>query len=200
MRCSMSYTRRMRRSDSAARRSVSNLCLVCGLVVLAAMPARAVTVVPLSFEELVRQSSTVIYARVVEVRGQWSDDRRRIDSLVTVDVIKGLKGSAASTLTVTVPGGQIGRYLNLLPGAPSFARGDLAVLFLTARGARLPVTTGFTQGIYRVRTDSASGAALVTPPAVEPAGKPIVRGDGRRKPVSLTAFELAVRAVPEVAR
>jgi len=174
--------------------------LVALLVALAVLPVRAITVVPLSFEELVRQSSTVIYARVVDVRGQWTDDRRSIDSLVTVEVIKGLKGTSASELTITVPGGQIGRYLNLLPGAPTFARGDLAVLFLTARGARLPVTTGFTQGVYRVTRDSASGAALVTPPAVEPAGKPIVRGDARRKPVSLTAFESAVRAVQDGAR
>ena len=83
MRCSMSYTQPMRRS-----------LFGCLLVALAVMPAQAVTVVPLSFEELVRQSSSVVYARVLDVRGQWSDDRRRIDSLVTVEVIKGLKGAA----------------------------------------------------------------------------------------------------------
>ena len=185
----MSYTGRMRRSVLASL-----------LLVLAVMPAQAVTVAPLGFEELVRQSSRVIYARVIEVRGQWTDDRRRIDSLVTVVVIKGLKGEPVAELTLTVPGGQVGRYLNLMPGAPSFARGDLAVLFLTARGPRLPVTTGFTQGIYRVVRDRASGVALVMPPAVEPAGQRIIRGDGRRKPVSLAAFEIAVRAVQEVAR
>ena len=188
------------RSWGPAVFSVSNLCLICGVFALTVMPTQAVTVAPLSFEELVRQSSSVIYARVTDVRGQWSADRRSIESLVTVEVIKGLKGPAAAELTLTVPGGQIGRYLNVLPGAPSFSRGDLAVLFLTARGPRLPVTTGFTQGIYRVVRDDASGAALVTPPVVEPAGRPIVRGDARRKPVSLTAFEGAVRAVQDVAR
>lgn len=185
----MSYTRRMRRS-----------LLVVLLALLTATTARATTVAPLSFEELVRQSSSVVYARVIDVQGQWSDDRRRIDSLVTVAVLKGLKGPATAELTLTVPGGQIGRYLNLMPGAPSFARGDLAVLFLTARGPRLPVATGFTQGIYRVVRDGASGAPLVTPPAVEHAGAPIVRGDRRRQPVSLEAFELAVRAAQDAAR
>lgn len=185
----MSYTPRMRRSLLAAL-----------LFALAIVPAQAVTVAPLSFTELVRQSSSVVYARVIDVRGQWTDDRRSIDSLVTVEVIKGLKGAPAGELTLTVPGGQVGRYLNLLPGAPSFARGDLAVLFLTARGPRLPVTTGFTQGVYRVVRDAASGNALVMPPVVEPVGQRIVRGDGRRKPVSLAAFESAVRAIAEVAR
>lgn len=171
------------------RRSV----VVLLFVVWVTVPTWAVTVVPLSFEELVRQSSSVVYARVLEVRGQWTDDRRSIDSLVTVEVIKGLKGTSATELTVTIPGGQVGRYLNLLPGAPSLSRGDLAVLFLTARGPRLPVTTGFTQGIYRVVRDGASGDTLVTPPAVESAAQPIVRGDRRRKPVSLATFENAVR-------
>ena len=182
----MSYTPRMRRSQ-----------VVVLLVALAVMPTQAVTVAPLSFEELVRQSSSVIYARVTDVRGQWTDDRRRIDSLVTVAVIKGLKGTSAAELTLTVPGGQVGRYLNLLPGAPSFARGDLAVLFLTARGPRLPVTTGLTQGIYRVTRDVSSGAALVAPPVVEAAGQQSVRGDSRRKPVPMATFEDTVRAVQD---
>lgn len=196
----MSYTRRMRRSLFAAFFSAPSPGLIGVLFALAIMPAQAATVAPLSFEQLVRQSSSVVYARVTDVRSQWRDDRRSIESLVTVEVIKGLKGTAADELTLTVPGGQIGHYLNVMPGAPSFARGDLAVLFLTARVPRLPVTTGFTQGIYRVVRDGSSGAVIVTPPAVEAAGGPIVRGDARRKPVSLAAFESAVRAVTDVAR
>lgn len=162
-------------------------------------PAGAVTVAPLSFDELVNDSTTVVYGRVSDVHGQWSDDRRRIDSLVTIEVVDRYKGSPAATLTFTVPGGQVGRYRNLVPGAPSFARGDLAVLFLTSRGPRLPVTTGFTQGIYRVTLD-ARGAALVLPPAVETTDRRIVRGDVMRKPVPLASFEAAVRAVKQVSR
>ncbi len=180
----MSYTRRMRRSFLATL-----------LFALAIAPAQAVTVAPLSFEELVRHSSSVVYARVVDVRATWSDDRRRIDSLVTVEVIRGLKGSAAAHVTLTVPGGQIGRFRHLVPGAPTFVPGDLAVWFLTAKGPRLPVPTGFTQGIYRVIRDGGSGATLVTPPVVEAGGRSIVRGDTRRKPVPLATFESAVRAV-----
>jgi hypothetical protein len=176
-----------------------NLLTVLLLSVLAGLSAQAVTVAPLSFEQLVRQSSVVVYARVTAVRSQWSDDRSRITSLVTVDVIKDLKGGGPQTLTLTLPGGQVGRYANLVPGAPSLATGDVAVLFLTARGPRLPVTTGFTQGIYRVAPD-ASGALLVTPPIVEAPGARIVRGDVRRKPVPLAVFEGAVRAVSEAAR
>jgi hypothetical protein len=170
------------------------ICLVTAVV-------GATTVVPLSFEQLVSESQSVVYGRVTDVRGQWTADRRFIESVVTIDVLRGMKGPSTSltagstgeSMAFTVPGGQVGRYLNVIPGAPSFVRGDTAVFFLTAQGARLPVTTGLTQGIYRVQRDVISGEMLVLPPAMEP-GR-IVRGDPRRKPMPLAAFEGTVRAL-----
>ena len=178
----MSYTRRMRRSLT-----------VVLFVSLLTVSAGAITVVPLSFEQLVNESQSVVYGRVSDVRAQWTADRRFIESVVTIEVLRGIKGGARESMTFTVPGGQVGRYLNVIPGAPSFVRGDTAVFFLTAQGARLPVTTGLTQGVYRVQRDAASGEMLVAPPVVGSAGK-IVRGDPRRKPMPLAAFESAVRA------
>jgi hypothetical protein len=156
--------------------------------------ADATTVAPLSFEQLVNASSAVVYGRVTDVRPQWTADRRFIESVISVEVLKGMKGSAGETIAFTVPGGQMGRYLNVIPGAPVFAPGDVAVFFLTAHGARMPVTTGLTQGIYRVQRDAVTGAMLVAPPVLDAAG-PIVRGDVHRKPVSLAAFEGSVRAI-----
>ena len=169
--------------------------VVIGLALTAR--AGAVIVAPLSFDELVNQSATVVYGRVSDVQGQWSDDRRRIDSLITLDVVGRYKGSPGATLTFTVPGGQVGRYRNVVPGAPSFAPGDRAVLFLTSRGPRLPITTGFTQGIYRVTVDARSGSALVLPPAIDTVDRRLIRGDVNRKPVPLASFEAAVRAVKQ---
>ena len=167
-------------------------------VALAAFSAGATTVIPLTFEQLVDGSQAVVYGRVSGVRSQWTDDHRFIESVVTVEILRDMKGSAGESIAFTIPGGQVGRYLNVIPGAPTFATGDLAVFFLTAQGARLPVTTGFTQGIYRVQRNASSGEMLVVPPIVE-TGR-IVRGDVRRKPVSLAAFEGAVRTVTGGAR
>jgi hypothetical protein len=179
----MSYTRRMRR----------NLVVVVFLA-LATFTVNATTVVPLTFEQLVKESQAVIYGRVADVRSQWTDDRRFIQSVVTVEILRGMKGSAAESIAFTIPGGQVGRYLNVIPGAPTFVTGDLAVFFLTAQGARLPVTTGLTQGIYRVQRDASSGQMLVVPPVVGTTGR-IVRGDVRRKPVPLATFEATVRGL-----
>ncbi len=182
----MSYTRRMRRS-----------VLVLSVLSLLVASVDATTVVPLSFAQLVSESSAVVYGRVSDVHSQWTADRRFIESVVSVEVIKGMKGGTGDRVAFTVPGGQVGRYLNVIPGAPMFTAGDVAVFFLTAHGARLPVTTGLTQGVYRVQRDS-SGALVVMPPIVETAGR-IVRGDVTRKPVSLSTFENSVRTIEAAA-
>src|SRR3954466_6580979 len=96
------------------------------LSLLSIAPTLATTVAPLSFEQLVNASSAVVYGRVSDVRAQWTADRRFIESVVSVEVIKGMKGSAGETVEFTVPGGQVGRYLNVIPGAPVFVPGDLA--------------------------------------------------------------------------
>jgi hypothetical protein len=154
----------------------------------------ATTVAPLTFEQLVNESAAVVYGRVIDVRSQWTDDRRFIESVVSIEILRGMKGGAGETMAFTIPGGQVGRYLNVIPGAPVLTRGDLAVFFLTALGPRLPVTTGLTQGIYRVQRDARSGDMLVVPPALDAPGR-IVRGDVRRKPAPLSAFEASVRAI-----
>ena len=179
----MSYTRRMRHS--------ALIVFFCSWFIAT---AQATTVVPLSFEQLVSESASVVYGRVIDVRSQWTDDRRFIESVVSIEILKGMKGGAHDTISFTVPGGQVGRYLNVIPGAPVFTPGDTAVFFLTSRGPRLPVTTGLTQGIYRVQRDTRSGEALVMPPVIDAPGR-IARGDVKRKPTSLAIFEANVRAV-----
>lgn len=163
-------------------------------------PAGAVIVAPLTFDELVNASAVIVDARVSHVAGQWSDDRSRIDSVVTVDVMGRFKGAPGGTMSFTIPGGRVGRYVNLIPGGPAFTAGDRAVVFLASRGPRLPTLTGFTQGIYRVTVDSRTGSMLVVPPVVDSPEGRIPRGDVRRKPVSMAAFEAAVRRVSPVVR
>ena len=168
----MSYTRRMRRS--------ALILIICSAL---AVPVGAVTVVPLTFEQLVNQSAAVVLGRVVDVRSDFTDDRRAIQSVVTVEVLRGLKGRSGETLSFAVPGGQAGRYLNVIPGAPVFSRGDLAVFFVSSRGARLPVTTGFSQGIFRVQHGAANQMIV-----------------NQKVPMPLSTFEANVRAIVDAAR
>lgn len=157
------------------------------------VPLSALTVKPLSFTELVRESSVVLHGRVADVRGQWTSDRRGIESLVVVEVVDYLKGALGEAVTIRVPGGQAGAFVNIIPGAPRFSEGDRVVLFLRTSGPSIPVITGTSQGVYRVSTDPASGATLVVPPVIEGTTPSTPRGALSRRPLTLPAFADAVR-------
>ena len=113
--------------------------------------AGALTVLPATFEELVRESHTVVYGRVIAVDGQWTADRRTIETIVSLEVDEYLKGSFGSIVQFRVPGGVMGRFRNIVAGAPSFSVDQQVVVFLGTRGPNVPHVIGFKQGVYRVR-------------------------------------------------
>jgi hypothetical protein len=150
----------------------------------------ATVVIPASFEEMVDASELVVHGRVRAVRGQSTDGRRSIESLVTVDVASTIKGEPATTVTFRVPGGEVGRYRVVMVGAPVFEEGDEVVVFLDGRPPSMPMPFGLHQGVYRVSRQN--GAPRVGPLVPADAGR-VVRGDPARRPVSLDEFAGAVR-------
>ncbi len=79
---------------------------VVGFLLLA--PAlRATVLVPAEFGEIVSGSQIIVYGRVADVHAEWSDDRRRIDTIVTLEAATYLKGGPGEAVTFRVPGGQI---------------------------------------------------------------------------------------------
>jgi hypothetical protein len=157
----------------------------------------AITVVPITFEQLAREATTVVYARVADVRGQWTADRQSIDSLITLDALQYIKGNLGAALAMRLPGGEAGGMINVIPGAPSLREGELVVLFLKARGPAILSTVGLGQGIFRVARDPRTGTMLVTPPPLKDSvtGR-ILRGAAERRALTLEAFaETVHRAV-----
>jgi hypothetical protein len=177
--------------------------------VLAASIANATVLVPAEFSEIVRGSEIIAYAKIVDARPEWADGRRWIDTVVTAEVVSSLKGSPGDTLTFKVPGGRLGRYQSVVVGAPVFARGDEAVLFLRTHGDELPDVFGLNQGVFRVVIDSRTGQRLVVPPPVmkiDASAEPerVVRGAVDRRPMAFDAFGarvaqvMAAKAAPSV--
>jgi hypothetical protein len=157
---------------------------------------RATVLVPAEFHEIVAGSQIIVYGRVASVRAEWSDDRRRIESIVTVTAGTYLKGGPGSTVTFRVPGGQIGRYRNVMVGAPQFLPGQEAVFFLSAAGPSVAHIFGLSQGLYRVSVDARTGRRLVVLPVLmseSDQAQPIVRGDPARRQLSLDEFAATVR-------
>jgi hypothetical protein len=167
--------------------------------VLVTSVASATVIVPAEFNDIVGGSAIIAYARIVDVRAQWADGRRWIDSVVTADVLTYLKGeSEQQTISFKVPGGRLGRYRSVVVGAPDFVRGEEAVLFLKTHGGELPDVFGLNQGVFRIRIDSVTGQRVVVPPvmkAVQPGAdpQPVVRGAVDRKPLSFESFGARVR-------
>jgi hypothetical protein len=158
---------------------------------------RATVLVPAEFREIVSGSEIIVYGRVSDVHAEWSDDRRRIDTVVSLEAATYLKGGPGDVVTFRVPGGQIGRYKNVMVGAPEFQPGEEAVLFLSAQGPSVAHIFGLSQGVFRVRVDARTGSRLVLPPVLMAGGdavEAVVRGAADRTPLPLDSFAATVRA------
>ena len=177
------------------KNSLSALVLIAAL---STASVDALTVVPMTFEQLVSEAAAVVYGRVAEVRGQWTSDRRSIDSVVTVEALQYLKGDLGPVVSLRLPGGEAGGVTNVLPGTPTLRDGELVVLFLKARGPALLTTLGLGQGVFRVVRDPRSGTMLVTPPPLkESAAGRVIRGAADRRALSLDAFASTVRSTAQ---
>jgi hypothetical protein len=173
------------------------LTLLVALAALAA-PVRATVVVAADLGELAREARAIVRGRVQSVDGRWTDDRRTIETIVTLEVASYLKGALGPTVQFRVPGGDLGRYRSIVVGAPLFAVNEEVVVFLGASGPAVPYILGFNQGVYRVVRAADNSGPVVTPPALLPsvAGTtPVVRGDPSRRPLPLAGFEERVRAL-----
>lgn len=158
---------------------------------------RATVLLPAEFREIVGNSQIIAYGRVAEAVPELSDDRKRIDTVITFEVGTYLKGGPGATITFRVPGGQIGRYRSVTVGAPVFESGEEAVLFLSQRADGLPYIFGLNQGVFRVRRDDRTQRRVVMPPLVARGEAPevVVRGAASRQAMPLETFGAQVRSV-----
>jgi hypothetical protein len=171
----------------------------CAAVVLMSAALHATVVLPIEFRELVTSSAVIVHGRVTDARSAFVDDRRAVDTFVTVTVDEYFKGNLGTHVTFRVPGGQIGRYKTVFVGAPEFSEGDEIVVFLRTPSGGVPFVTGLSQGAFRVLPDARTGRRVVTTPIVKGKGGteavPIVRGDPARRPLPVETFRDAVRQV-----
>jgi hypothetical protein len=175
--------------------------LIWGVLLVVAFSAapRATMILPADLGELSRDARAIPRGRVVAVESRWTENRRGIESLVTLEAETYLKGQLGGTVRFRVPGGTIGRFRSVTVGAPEFAVGQHVIVFLGARGPSVPYVLGMGQGVYRLTQDR-RGAWVVTPPPVLPSAtssaRPtrIVRGDPGRVSAPLADFERRVRS------
>lgn len=168
--------------------------LAAALITLAGPAARATTLAPVDLGELVSGATWIVHGRVVAATAQWLDGRRGIETIVTLAVEDALKGTPTESVSFRVPGGLLGRYRSVIPGAPAFAEGDEVIVFLGGTAPSIPHLVGFSQGVYRVRT--ADGQRLVRPGVPAPARETTRMARGlARGSAPLAVFEAEVRTL-----
>ena len=129
--------------------------------------AEATVLRGLTLTELRTRAERVVEGKVIKVRSLRSEGR--VETEVTVRVRRAHKGDFETRIRLRALGGEMGNRQMLVPGAPTFARGDEVLLFLYADGdSWRPV--GMFQGVWRLdggtdiaRPSDARGASLMMP-------------------------------------
>jgi hypothetical protein len=133
------------------------LLITSGLSLLAFSQEKA-----LSADELARSSDVIVVGKVASMKSNWTADRSRIVTTVTLQVDQSLKGATGgSTITLVTPGGEVDGVGELYTHSARFARQEDVVVFArrTPKG-EFAVTAG-QQGKMSIRKDPESGALTV---------------------------------------
>lgn len=171
------------------------LCAVCGVTL--APGARATVVAPLALDELVAGADVIAIGRVTYLLERRAADGR-VETRVSMGAVTLLKGSSREAIEFSVPGGRVGRYRTIVPGAPALRERDEVAVFLRQPPSGSLVVVGFSQGVMPVLRDPVTSEALVmAPPSSSPGVARVTRGDPGRRPVSLPAFAREIQGIVE---
>ena len=128
------------------------LVALAALALVLAQAASATTVQKLTLQELTKKANSIVVGRVQDAVSSWDAAKKEIYTFYTVSVSQPVKGSkAGETITIRQLGGTVGNIASIVPGMPSFRKGEEVVLFLTQKDAAgYPWVLGLQQGKYSV--------------------------------------------------
>jgi hypothetical protein len=182
---------------ASPRRPRRRLFVIAGLMLALALPPSlyASVVIPATLDELAGEADLIVHARVARVDTRQAPDTLRVERVVTLAVVRALKGSPGEVVQLVLPGGTYGRYRTVVPGVPEVAEGEEAVLFLRPSPTGATRLVGFSQGVMRVRIDPSTGQRTVAAPVTSDTAGPVVRGATDRGPQPLAAVEARIARV-----
>ena len=137
---------------------------IAGIALLGASLASATTVQKFTVRDLAKKSESIVLARVEDETARMDEGSKEIYTYVTLRVIEGVKGSKSNSngksknaeelITIRQLGGAYGKYISVVPGMPTFKKGEEVVVFLSQKDrAGYPWVMGLQQGKYSVTTD-----------------------------------------------
>jgi hypothetical protein len=140
---------------------------LCFLALAAAAllpPARATSVVPPKFPELVAEADAIYRGRVTAVEARRvarPDGGSLIRTYVTVAIDRTLKGAEQPEITLDFLGGTLGDETLEVSGVPKFTVGDRGIVFVQRNGRQFCPLVRLAHGTYRIQRDAATAREFV---------------------------------------
>lgn len=127
------------------------------LCLFATRAARATSVIPPTFPELVAEAESIVRGRVTDIavrRSSAPDGTPIIKTHVTFAVERTLKGPERASVTLEFLGGTIGEESLVVTGLPRFELGSTDYLFVERNGVQFCPLVAVRHGRYRLLRDA----------------------------------------------
>src|SRR5580704_3308328 len=147
-----------------------NYLLPLTLIGLAFAGITATTVIPPTFDQLVRQAELIFQGTVTDARSVWEGEggQRHIETYVTFKVDDNVKGDAGNSYTIRMLGGTVGDQTMEVSDAPKFKVGDRDILFVEHNYDQFVPLVGIDYGRFHIQHDDATGRDIVVNGEGEP--------------------------------
>ena len=161
---------------------------IAALALFTASYAVATTVQKMSLRDLAKKSDAIVLARVEDETARY-DTNKEIYTYITLRVLEPVKGPKKDeVVTIRQIGGTVDNIASIVPGTPTFRKGEEVVVFLSGKDvAGYPWVMGLQQGKYTVTADEKGEKhvrneidGLLT---VAPGGKPSEAEAGKAQPL-----------------
>jgi hypothetical protein len=118
--------------------------------------AQSTTLARMDLHDLTTRATYVARVRAVSIASQV--EAGSVSTFTTFEVLETWKGNPPPKFTLRLPGGEAAGLRVNVEGAPRFARGEEAVLFLeTQRSGQMSIVS-WAQGTFRIRASPGIGA------------------------------------------
>ena len=126
--------------------------------------ANATTVIPPSFDDLVRRAQIIFEGEVTGLHSQWIGEgaEHRIVTYVTFKVDDALKGDPGANYSIRMLGGTVDGRTMEVTDAPKFRVGDHDLLFVENNGSQFIPLVGIMHGRFRIEKDQTGRETLLT--------------------------------------
>jgi len=129
--------------------------ILLSLLALTLPTARATTVIPPTFDELVTKAEMIFEGTVTGMHSEWTGEgsNRHIVTFVTFKIEDSIKGGGGAEYTIRMFGGTVDGQTMEVTDAPRFKVGDRDILFVEHNGTQFIPLVGIMHGRFHVQAD-----------------------------------------------